>query len=135
MEENTTTPSPDQTGQEEKEVVKCIMVPEEKLEALLDRIKDYERKEDEIAECVLQILKILGLADEKGIKPEYSRDDFSLGDVMKKLFEMISITDMTFRPKKFEKDMIEKFSFIKKLLYIFKDYVERKQNEQRQQRG
>jgi hypothetical protein len=126
-EENKTTPA-----EQEVERVKCVIIPEDKLAELLDRLKSYEKKEDDLAEACLNILSELGIVDKTTGKllPEFQGENFSLVTIMKKLFDMFSMTDMMFRKKKFEEDMLQKFGFLKNLLYIFQEYVERKQHEQ-----
>lgn len=109
---------------------KDITVKESKLAALLDRITEYEAKEDKIAECCFQALKVIGLVTAEGqFIPELKEGKNVIGVIMHHIKDNFSFTEFLWNKKKAEADLAEKFSFLKDLLPLFKDYADRKQRQ------
>lgn len=109
---------------------KLIEIPESKLIALIDRVKQLEANEEKIAEAALQALTVLGLIDEKtgDLKEDVKRGENIIGTVIRGLKDNISIADLIIPGKKTEETLAKKFSFLQTLLPIAEDYVNRKRN-------
>ena len=107
---------------------KEIIVPKDQLQTLLEKINEYEKKEEEIATVCLKAMKTIGLADEHGkMKPEADEGKGVFKILIATFKEKISVSDYMFNRKKFEADLAKEFDFLDPLLKIGADYAAKKQ--------
>lgn len=124
--------SADQNQEPKAHIIKIIGVNESELTMLLDRIREYEAKEDQIAAACTKALNVFGLIDPNTgeVIQELKEGTGVMGIIISKLKDQISISDMMFNKSKFEKEISEKFSFFSELMPIFQSYADRKRQQQ-----
>jgi hypothetical protein len=102
-----------------------ITVPREQLQSLLDRLAEYEKDEAQIAACTTQMMETLGITPQ-----DLSQGNISVMDIISRVKDKISITDLFINKKQFEKDLLHNFGFMKELLSVIQNYANRKQQQQ-----
>lgn len=108
--------------------VEYYLTPASQLKILLDGKVDNEADIKELRDCIISVLKILGLTDETGgIKAEIrSGDEGYFGNILKALTHIVFLLGKAQIPvigKKAEMELIDTFSFIKKVLPLIDKHV------------
>lgn len=101
-----------------------IIIYKHQLVALMEKIKDYEAKEEKIAEVIKEAMMAFGLLDKRTGEPSA---ELKNGNVMTAIIngvkENISVSDLIFNRKKAEAELMHTFGFLSKLMPIFEDYA------------
>jgi hypothetical protein len=103
-----------------------LLVPKENLETLLNRLQDYKGDINELRNCVISVLRVLGLLDEQtqSIKEKIKTGEegyfkhllSALKDVM------FLLTQAKFGFKDAERELLEKFDFVKKIIPLIEKH-------------
>lgn len=105
-----------------------VVIEKARLKNLLDQLDAHDRNIDKITASLKKLAVILDFIDPQTgeLRPEIMNGDISIMQIVKGLKEHISFTDIAIFPSKFERDMIEKFGFLKDdFIPILKEYANR----------
>ena len=103
-----------------------VCVPEQKLRNLIEQNKEFKQDFGELKQCVLSLLKLMGLLDEKTftIKEKIKTGEESyIKHVLKSLKEVIILlTESKLGFKSAEEELVSKFSFVKQIIPLIEKH-------------
>lgn len=106
-----------------------VVIDKSQLQSLLNQIKENKADILEFKSCVLSILSLMGLLDEKTETLKESiktGEEGYFGPILKSLSEVISLLGQAQIPiigKKAEAKLVQKFAFIKNILPIVEKHA------------
>jgi hypothetical protein len=105
-----------------------LLVEKNQLTNLLNQNAEYKKDVVELKECIISVLRLMGLLDEttKTLKAEIkSGEESYFSPILKSLSDVVKLLTLSQLPivgKKHEEQLVQKFSFIKQILPLIEKH-------------